>query len=216
MEKIVLRMRNKVIFKVWVAWLDTVQELIRQRSLLEKMTERMQSRNIFKVWMAWLDNVNELHRHKNDALRLMTCRFVAALDLKERLEKMRYATVLGSWQDQTAVERRLRVVCTKVEATVRQGCLYKAWATWCANAKVLRRQRNLLERMKLRMRSVFFHKAWASWDMHVQEVRRLQGLLQKMALQRYFQFHLIQYHDNDDMHSEVDSNSDCNSDSNSD
>jgi hypothetical protein len=93
--------------------------------------------------------------------------------------------------------------------------LYKAWSSWVDNAKDLRRKRNLLERMNLRMRSVFYHKAWASWDMHVQEVRRLQGLLQKMALQRYFQFHLIQYHDNDDMDSEVDSNSNSNSDSDS-
>jgi hypothetical protein len=175
LERMVLR-------NAWASWLDTAKELRRQGDLLQKFALRMRNKSMFKAWAYWDMNVKELRRQKSGALRLMTRRFLAVVTLKERLEKVRYATVFGSWQDWTAVERKLRVVGTKVETTVCHRCLHTAWASWQANGKDLRRQRNLLERVTLRMRRVFFHRAWASWRMTVKKLQRRRSLLEKMAL----------------------------------
>jgi hypothetical protein len=190
----------------------------RRTEQAERIVRRMLHNQLAHVFYSYAYRVSEVSQQRETKrrtiLKMNKCALAGAFDmvigmtrqLQARdafvLEKVQKLARCGcmhhhfaSWRDNAEDCRRQSNVVHKVQSLVRCGCVHHHLASWRNNAKECRRGRNLLERFSLRIRHRKLYTAWASLVAHVKDVRRLQEQLKKMVLQRYFQHHLIQYHD---------------------
>jgi hypothetical protein len=198
-----LRWKHMVLARALSSWNDHVKYSLHEARILELITLRMRIAGMYKArasWLTWYE-----------VCALSKCNAWKVYKIVIRWEKIKYVKTFGTWQEQTNVQRKLRVAATKavkrwtnkalalvwgrwwgevrrsrvvkkVALRMRSTGMYKVWNSWSDIATELRRQRTLLGKKEIRVQRAGMHKAWASWFMNAAEFRRQRSLIHRMAL----------------------------------